>query len=76
MEHFILGSRAGGNNLTIIDVKKPNAPVELASSPFNVGGATRGLYAQGRMVFVGTDAGVKIIDFSVPGAPVVRGTAT
>lgn len=61
------------NNLTIIDVKMPDAPVEVVR--FNVGAATNGLHVQGRYAYVACNASIKIVDVSVPTAPIVVGTA-
>lgn len=74
--HYIFGVADGNSsrNLTIIDVKKPNAPVEVVV--FDVGSVTRGVHAQGRLVYVACADGVKIVDISAPSFPVVLGTAT
>lgn len=72
--HFVFGINRSTSNLTIIDVKRPDAPAEVAV--FNVGAVCKGLYAQGRFVFVAAVGGVKIVDISVPSAPVVVGSAS
>lgn len=74
--HFIFGCRTNGGSqdLTVIDVKKPHAPVEVAL--FNVGATCKGLHAQGRFVYVACVGVVKIIDASLPDAPVAKGSAS
>lgn len=70
---FIYGCNPSGN-LTVIDVTKPDAPDEVAV--FAIGINAVGIHAQGRFVFVAGDSAIKIIDVSLPGAPVVVGSAT
>lgn len=72
--HYVFGINRGTSNLTIIDVKRPDAPVEVAV--FNVGATCKGLHAQGRFVFVATAGSVKIVDISSPSSPVVVGSAS
>lgn len=67
--HFIYGTGAASSNLTIIDVQKPNAPIETVGSPFAIGATTHGNHAQGRYLFVACDGAVLVIDVSLPGAP-------
>lgn len=73
--HYVYAISAGETqNLTIIDIKKPDDPEEVVV--FDVGATTRGIHAQGRYITVACDGGVKIVDVTVPSAPVVTATAS
>lgn len=62
----------GSQNLTVIDVKQPDTPVEVVV--FDVGATAANVHAQGRFVYVACAGSCKIVDVSVPGLPIVRGT--
>lgn len=68
---YVFGCRNGSNsnNLTVIDLTKPDNPTEIAL--FNMGAAGKGLHAQGGFVHVACDGSIKIVDVSVPSAPIV-----
>lgn len=72
---FIFMCKAAGpsQNLEIWDVGNPSAP-ELMFT-IDVGIDCLNLHAQGRFVYVVGTTGVKIVDVSAPGFPVIRGTA-
>lgn len=72
--HYLLGCEDGGSDLVVIDIKKPDDPEEVAV--FALGASARQLHPQGRYAYVATDAGVRIVDLSVPSAPVTVGTAS
>lgn len=71
---YILGVKTDGlsQNLTVIDVRKPNALVELTVT--NIGSPGQGIHAQGRYAYVATVAAMKIVDLGNVELPVVVGS--
>jgi hypothetical protein len=74
---FIEGGFAylAGQELRIIDVRSPSAPVQVGSMP--LGGGLSGLAVQGKIAYVSAavkTGGLLAVDVSRPGSPVVLAT--
>lgn len=76
--HYLIGgvTAGGSSNLTIIDATRPNAPVELPL--FGVGSPIRDIDGDEGLAWIALacDAGAKLVDCSLPSAPVVLSTST
>ncbi|MGA9769183.1 MAG: hypothetical protein WBV94_09090 [Blastocatellia bacterium] len=71
---YVCRNNSASENLTLIDVGRPDAPVEVSIT--DMGAATRHVSVEGRYAFVACDSVIKIVDVSVPAVPVVAGTFT